>query len=230
MLDYLLFAIFPYVAVVLAIVVTTHRFIKHKFSFTSSSTQFLENKTAFWGLTLWHYGMLPVLLVHIFVLAFPKVWTKLLGDPIRIYLVEVLGLALGLAALLGIILLIFRRLTNARMRVISTKKDFLVAILLLLQILTGVGMATHYMWGSVWSAHTAVPWLWSLIKLNPQVDYIATMPWMIKFHFFNAFLLIAAIPFTKLVHFLALPLTYLVRPHQVVVWNRNRKKFENKYK
>jgi menaquinol-cytochrome c reductase iron-sulfur subunit len=36
---------------------------------------------------------------------------------------------------------------------------------------------------------------------------------------FNAFVIIALFPFTRLVHIFTLPLSYLWRPYQVVIWN-----------
>jgi nitrate reductase gamma subunit len=48
------------------------------------------------------------------------------------------------------------------------------------------------------------------------------MPWTIKYHVVGAFLIIALIPFTRLVHVLVLPLHYLVRPYQRVIWNWKR--------
>jgi nitrate reductase gamma subunit len=36
----------------------------------------------------------------------------------------------------------------------------------------------------------------------------------------GGFLLIAVFPFTRLVHAVTVPITYLWRPYQVVIWNR----------
>jgi nitrate reductase gamma subunit len=70
--------------------------------------------------------------------------------------------------------------------------------------------------------HTASPWLWSLVKLNPEVQYLAVLPTVVKLHAFNAFLLVALAPFSRLVHVVSVPLGYLARPYQVVIWYRQR--------
>ncbi|MDD9897983.1 MAG: respiratory nitrate reductase subunit gamma [Candidatus Melainabacteria bacterium] len=217
---WMMFAVFPYIAVALAVIVSIKRFKDNSYSISSFSTQFLENEKASVGLRLWHWGLLPVLILHFFVLFFPKAWLKLIRVPTGLYVLEVLGAALGLAALVGITILIQRRISNKRLRAISKPLDFVVLTLLFLQILSGIVMAYMYRWGSAWAPHTLVPWLWSLIKLNPNLDYINTMPHLIKFHMFNAFLLVALVPFTKLIHFLAFPIDYILRPPQVVIWNR----------
>jgi nitrate reductase gamma subunit len=65
-----------------------------------------------------------------------------------------------------------------------------------------------------------VPWLWSLVKLDPQVRYVATLPLVVKFHMLNAFLVISLLPFTRLVHIFTIPVAYLWRPYQLYIWNR----------
>jgi nitrate reductase gamma subunit len=70
--------------------------------------------------------------------------------------------------------------------------------------------------------HTATPWLWSLVKFNPQVEYLAKLPWVAQLHAFNAFLLVALFPFSRLVHLISVPLEYLWRPYQVVIWYRQK--------
>jgi nitrate reductase gamma subunit len=67
-------------------------------------------------------------------------------------------------------------------------------------------------WGSQWYPHTAVPYLQSLLSLSPRVDCVADFPWVFKVHVAGAFLILAILPFTKLVHFLFLPVAFLVEP------------------
>ena len=73
MLDNLLFVVFPYVAVALALGGTVYRYLTNQFSFTSLSSQFLESDVQFWGSTLWHYGILPTLAIHLAGFTLPKV-------------------------------------------------------------------------------------------------------------------------------------------------------------
>ncbi len=47
--DTFLFVAFPYVAVVLAVVVSVYRYVTDRFSYSSFSSQFLENRALFWG-------------------------------------------------------------------------------------------------------------------------------------------------------------------------------------
>jgi nitrate reductase gamma subunit len=72
----------------------------------------------------------------------------------------------------------------------------------------------------VWYLGTAVPWLASLLTFGPKTEYVTALPWVIKLHFLGGFFIIALIPFTRLVHLVTYPITYLWRPYQVVIWNR----------
>ena len=223
MTDMILFGVFPYVAVALMIGVGLYRYCVDRYSWSSQSSQFLESRVLFWGSIPWHYAILVILLAHFLAFLVPSGWAVVVGNPLRLYLLEVTGLALGVSTLIAVSLLIFRRATNARVSAVTTVIDWLVLVALLVQVATGVYIAFTLRWGSVWYLHTATPWLWSLLKLDPQVHYLAALPTVVKLHAFNAFLILALFPFSRLVHVISVPLSYLGRPYQVVVWYRERR-------
>jgi nitrate reductase gamma subunit len=223
MTDMILFGVFPYVAVALMIGVGIYRYCVDRYSWSSQSSQFLESRVLFWGSIPWHYAILVILLAHFLAFLVPSGWAVVVGNPLRLYLLEVTGLALGVSTLIAVSLLIFRRATNARVSAVTTVIDWLVLVALLVQVATGVYIAFTLRWGSVWYLHTATPWLWSLLKLDPQVHYLAALPTVVKLHAFNAFFILALFPFSRLVHVISVPLSYLGRPYQVVVWYRERR-------
>ena len=67
------------------------------------------------------------------------------------------------------------------------------------------------------------PYLWSIVKLSPQIDAVSAMPVVIKTHIVGAFVILGMIPFTRLVHLLVAPFHYLWRPYQQVMWYWDRK-------
>lgn len=219
-LDNLAFGVFPYVAIVVAIIGIIWRYLREPFSVSSLSSQFLESRQLFWGSVPWHYGILVILLGHLIGFLIPRSVLAWNSTPWRLYVLEAAGLIFGLMTLVGIILLIARRATNARIRAVTSLMDVVLLLVLLVQIVAGLWTAIFYRWGSSWYAAIAVPYLWSVIKLNPDVSLVANLPFMVQLHIMGAFVLIALIPFTRLVHFLALPIAYLWRPYQVVIWNR----------
>ena len=142
--------------------------------------------------------------------------------PVRLYILEGTGLALGLLVLVGIVLLLLRRGINPRIRAVTTRMDLVLLLLLLLSVGTGVGTAIFYRWGSGWYVQTAAPYLRSLVTFSLEVEYMASLPLLVKIHAVNAFVILAVFPFTRLVHMLSVPLAYLWRPYQIVIWRRRR--------
>jgi len=220
MIDVLLFVAFPYAAILLAVIVGVYRYFNNRFSYSSLSSQFLENHQLFWGSVPWHYGISIILLVHLLALLFPGLWAAMLGAPVRLYVLEVTGLALTLVTMVGLGLLMLRRVRSLRLFVVTSAMDLVLLVALMIQVVLGFWVAFSYRWGSSWYLHTAVPWLISLVKLSPQVEYVTALPWVIKAHFLGGFFIVALFPFTRLVHLVTFPITYLWRPYQVVVWNR----------
>ncbi len=223
MLETALFVGFPYLAVGIAVLVGVYRFRVDRYSFSSYSSQFLENRKLFWGSVPWHYGVVLVLTAHLLALLVPPLWSWLLNEQIRLYVLEITGWALALISIFGLTLLIVRRILTLRVMAVTTRLDWLLLAALLLQVILGFSVAFFYRWGSAWYMQTAVPWLWSLAMLNPQPAYVRVLPPLIQLHFLNGFFIILILPFTRLVHFLSFPLAYLWRPHQVVIWNRHRR-------
>lgn len=220
MTDLILFAVFPYVALSIAVVVTIHRYLTNRYSFSSGSTQFLANQSLFWGSIPWHYGILSILVAHLLAVLFPGAWASLVGEPVRLYVLEISGLALATMTVVGIVLLIWRRLSNRNVAVVTSPIHWVLLAALLVQVAAGLYIAVAYRWGSLWYLSSAVPWLVSLVRLDPQLQYITPLPWVFKLHAFNAFLLLGLLPFTQLVHAFTYPVTYLWRAYQVVIWNR----------
>ncbi len=222
MLDILLFVVFPYVAVALAVGGTLYRYLTNQFSFTSLSSQFLESDIQFWGSTLWHYGILPTLLIHMAGFTIPKVMAALHGTPETLYLSELAGKVFGLMALVGVGVLLIRRLASSKIRIVTTSMDWVILALLFFQVFLGMWIAFGYRWGATWFIHTVTPWVVSLATFQPAPQYIASLPLIPKLHFLNATLLIAIFPFGRLVHMVSFPVTYLWRSFQMVIWTRRK--------
>ena len=215
-----LFVAIPYAAVAVAVVGGRVRYRRDRFSWSTQSSQFLENRTLFWGSNAWHYGILAILGAHILAFLFPSAWSSLLGGTTRLYVLEVTGYGLAFLAGLGLLLLIARRLVSARISRVTTRADWLLLGVLLFQAATGLYVALAYRWGGAWYPHTVVPWLRSLFTLQPKIDTMAAMPWPVKAHAVGGFVLLFLFPYTRLVHVVSYPLGYLRRPYQLVIWSR----------
>ncbi len=218
--DTLLFAAFPYVALVTLVLVSIQRYRSQAFTFSSLSSQLLENKRHFWAMVPFHYGILAVFTGHLFAFLMPQAILSWNSAPMRLYLLEVTGLACAVLTLVGLAAMIVRRFTNSKLRVVVTPADIVLYALLVFQVCTGILIAVLHPWGSSWFAASLTPYLRSLFTFAPDISYIVGMPLLVKLHIINAFLVVSFFPFTRLVHVLVIPNPYLWRKPQVVRWYR----------
>ncbi len=152
MTNILLFAVLPYAALAIFLVGSIYRYKKRGFSVSSISSQFLEGKKLFWGSQPFHWGLFILFFGHLIAFLFPSAVLAWNGQPLRLLILEIAAFAFGLSALLGLILLIFRRLTNRRVQIVTSKMDLVVYAILLTQIISGLLVAYHSRWGSSWFA------------------------------------------------------------------------------
>ena len=218
MLNSLIFIALPYAALALVLFVTPYRFASNRLTWSAYSTQFLERKFLFWGINPWHYGVIPILVAHILGFAFPGPIRAFLGSQENLLMVESFGLGLGLFALLGTVMLLLRRVNSGMLKQVTFGSDWLILYLLAFQAGTGIYISYFMRWGSQWYLDTAVPYLWSIVSFNPQLGYVADLPLVFKLHAACAFLIVAVLPFTKLVHMLYLPVDFLKDPPILYRW------------
>ncbi len=227
LLNNFLFIALPYVALTVFLIGTVYRYKGTKFKFSSLSSEFLEGKKLFWGSVPFHYGIMVLFFGHLIAFLLPDVILSWNSNSLRLIILEVAAFIFGLSALIGLFNLFVRRNTNARIEVVTSRMDLLIELILLIQIVFGLWVAFEYRWGSSWFATVMSPYLTSIFTLNPQIDAVSNMPWVIKVHVSLAFTIVLLIPFTRLVHLLVFPLSYLWRPYQKVIWYWNRKKIRD---
>lgn len=224
MTDVLLFGAFPYVAIALFLVVSIMRYRSAAYGVSSLSSQFLESRGLFWGSVPFHLGILFLFFGHLIGFLFPRQFQLWNGSPARLVIVEVASLVAALMFVVGMGLLVLRRLSSKRLRPVTTPVDWVVYGILMFQVITGLWVALFLRWGSAWYVTVAVPYLRSLFAFKPQIALVAGVPWMVKLHILGAFALFATFAFTRLMHVLVAPIPYLWRRPQVVMWNRDRRK------
>lgn len=222
MLNAFLFVVLPYAALALFLFVTPYRYFSSRLTWSAYSTQFLEQKALYWGSNPWHYGIIPVLAAHLVSVVFPGPMKAILGNQRALILLEDVGQGLGLLALFGCLVLLFRRLKTPMLKPVTSAVDLALLVLLTLEVATGIYMGIFIRGGPLWYLYTAVPYFHSLLVFNPQVEYVADFPMVFKLHAAGAFLIVALLPFTKLVHLLFLPVAFIKDPPILYRWRSPR--------
>lgn len=224
MLDAFVFVALPYLALASLVLGSWLRYRASRFSYSALSSQFLEGKALPWGSIPWHAGVAVLFLGHLLPFLVPGLWQALVSSRPVLLAVEAVGVAAAILAAVGLAVLLVRRVTVRRLQPVSTVMDVVVVALLLTQVVLGLGVAVAHTWGAQWSVGTTTPYLWSLLTLRPDTSYVAGLPPLVRVHLAGAFLIFALVPFTRLVHLLSIPVAYLWRPPQKVVWASARRR------
>lgn len=210
----------PYVVASIAVVGTWWRYRYDQFGWTSRSSQIYESRLLQIGSPLFHFGSLMVIMGHVMGLFVPESLTEALQMSDHVYHMQalLLGAPAGLAALTGIGLLIYRRLTRGPVRLATTLSDKLMYLALVCALVAGLGCtlmgATHY--GEMHDyRQTLSIWFRSLFIFDPRGDLMLQAPLYYQVHVTIALALFALWPFTRLVHAFSAPVAYLFRPYIV---------------
>jgi nitrate reductase gamma subunit len=135
---------------------------------------------------------------HLAALLLPQVLVRWDANPARLYVLEGCALVVGLASTFSTVVLIWRHLHATAESILSEVFDTVFLGLLFVGLVSGIGIAVTYRWGSSWVAITLTPYLDSVLRGRPVIDYIFEMPPLIRLHVFCAFSALAVVPLTRL--------------------------------
>ena len=217
------FILLPYLAIVSLLLGSIYKYRFHGFQVSSLSSQLLENKLLFFGSRPFHWGIITLFFGHLLAFLIPRSVLAWNDKPIRLYILEISLLAFGILTLIGLTVLIWRRLQVKRIRRVTTRMDIFVFLILSVQLITGLYTALFFRWGSSWFALVLAPYLTSIFAFKPDATAVIALPVMVQIHVASAFVLVGMIPYTRFMHFLVYPFAYLWRQYQVVIWNKRKK-------
>ncbi|MCU6499077.1 respiratory nitrate reductase subunit gamma [Rugamonas sp. A1-17] len=217
-----LFGIYPYIALAIFLVGSLIRFDREQYTWKSESSQTLNNGMLRLGSPLFHIGVLGLFFGHMAGLLTPVwVWDTLgVTHGAKQLVAMVAGGVMGSLCLVGLLMLIARRLSNERVRARSTFKDKLVLCWLLATLL--LGLSSIFASASHMDGHMMVllmTWAQHVVTLRGDAaGFIEEAPLVFKLHLFMGMSLFAIFPFTRLVHVWSGfgAITYLSRAYQLV--------------
>ncbi len=208
--------VLPYAAMAIFVGGHVWRYRRDQLGWTSRSTQLLESRLLAWGSNLFHWGAIAVILGHVLGILVPASATARVGVSENAYhhLAGIGGGATGIACLVGLLILIYRRMTVARIRVTTSTADVAVYVLLAILVALGVVEAVGYnAVGSGYDYRASVgPWFRSLFY-DPKPELMSSAPIVYQLHAAIPWLLYALWPFSRLVHAWSIPFQYLGRPY-----------------
>ncbi|MDF1487599.1 respiratory nitrate reductase subunit gamma [Tessaracoccus caeni] len=213
--------VFPYLVLLILVGGLAWRYRYDQFGWTTRSSQLYESKLLKFASPLFHFALLAVFMGHVVGLIIPKAFTDWIGIDQHMYHMGAFyggGLA-GIALVVGLGLLIYRRRTQTAVFQATTWNDKIMYLVLATAI--GVGMVAT-LTGDVTPTgeehnyrETVSVWFRSLAYFQPNIEAMGEATWQFKVHVLLGLTLIAMIPFTRLVHAFSAPLHYLFRPYIV---------------
>lgn len=217
----LAFAVFPYIAGTVFLVGSLIRFEKSQYTWKSNTTQLMSGGPTFrLGINLFHIGIIALFFGHLFGLLTPTaVYTALgLTPGAKQLLAIIAGGIFGIITLVGVVILLHRRLTNPRVRKTSYPMDSFILILLAAQLVTGmmsIPVSVGHLDGQVMQQISA--WAQGLVTFQTgAAATIYDIHWIYKVHMFLGMLMFLVFPFTRLVHIWSVPYSYIWRAYQLV--------------
>ena len=214
----LIFTVFPYLCLTTFMVGHGYRYVTDRYHWNARSSEFLEKKTLFYGSFLFHWGIVGTLLGHVGGLLIPQKYFDLAGidSHTHLKLAYWAGLAVGLAAVVGALLLLRRRLTNPRVQAAGTLNDTITIGSLVFVI--GVGFY-NVVFGHFGVLYTVAPWIRGIVTFTPDASLMRAVPLSYKVHVISALALLAFSPFSRLVHIWSAPVFYFLRRR--ILFRRN---------
>ena len=209
----------PYIALISLIGGLFWRHRYDKFGWTTRSSESYESRLLNIASPMFHYGILFVLVGHLMGLFIPESWTSALGlGEHQYHLLSLIGGTIaGVLAIAGVLLLVLRRRTHAPVFRATTRNDKVMYLFLLSAIFLGLfAKLTHSTLSHGYDYRTTIaPWVRHIFILDPSPALMISVPVAYQVHAVIGMLLIALVPFTRLVHMFSAPVQYLFRPYIV---------------
>jgi nitrate reductase gamma subunit len=199
-----LFGIYPYIALSVFLLGSLIRFECEQYSWKSESSQLLHRGSLRLGSMLFHIGVLGLFFGHAVGLLTPvAVWDALgVSHSFKQVFAMTAGGVMGTLCLLGLLMLLSRRLGNARLAANTTWRDTLVLGWLLVTVLAG--LSTIFVSAQHLDGHEMVllmSWAQHIVTLRGDAaSFITDASPVFKLHLFLGMSLFVIFPFTRLVH------------------------------
>jgi nitrate reductase gamma subunit len=217
----LAFVVFPYLCLSVFVVGHAYRYVVDRYGWNARSSEFLEKRALFYGSIFFHYGIVLTLLGHAGGLLIPQTVYDIVGirSEAHLSIAYWMGLFVGASALVGAVLLLWRRMTHSRVRAASTMNDAFTIGALVMVIGTGV---YNVLFGHYNVLYTVAPWIRGVVTFTPDPGLMRSVPISYKVHVLSALALLGFSPFSRLIHIWSAPLAYLFR--KVLVFRRQEER------
>ena len=199
-----LFGIYPYIALSIFLLGSLIRFDREQYTWKSDSSQLLRGAQLRLGSNLFHIGILFLFFGHAAGLLTPHwVYESFgLSTPNKQMLAIISGGTAGLLCFAGVAILLYRRLSEPRIRATSKPMDIFIMLWILATLLLGlvsILISLQHTEGGVMLALGA--WAQHIVTFRSgAAEFISFVPTIYKIHLLFGMTLFVLFPFSRLVH------------------------------
>ncbi|GAA3908493.1 respiratory nitrate reductase subunit gamma [Halomonas cibimaris] len=218
-LQHLIYGYYPYLAGTVFLVGSLLRYDHGQYTWKTGSSQMLSSKNMRLASNVFHIGILVIFFGHLFGMLTPHwVYAPFISAGAKQVVAIVIGGIAGVMVLIGGGMLLYRRLTNPRVKASSSTMDTLILAILVFQGALGtttVFFSLGHLDGQMML--TLAGWAQSIVFFSGgAADYMTDVAWIYKVHVFLGLTIILLFPFTRLVHVWSIPFGYVTRRYQLV--------------
>ena len=221
-LDEFFFGVYPYLAGTVFLFGSLVRFDRDPYTWKSESSEILKRGNLRLASNCFHVGVLFLFFGHLIGLLAPDALFTAVGLGVEGHelLAMVSGGVFGVLCWIGIVLLIYRRLSQPRIRVTSSTMDLVVVFWIFVTLSFGLSTiafsARNIASGTIIAALRM--WAQHIVTFHPVPYVISGLPIVYQIHLVLGMTLFALVPFSRLVHIWSgfASVFYLLRPYQVV--------------
>ena len=218
-----LFGIYPYIAITVFFVGSLLRYDRDQYTWKASSSQMLSKKDMRLGSNLFHIGIIMLFFGHLLGLLTPHwAYQFMISAGTKQLLAMTAGGIFGVTCLIGMVLLIRRRMLDPRIKATSQASDLPILLILFVQLVIGlltIPFSAQHMDGS--SMLALASWAQHLVTFQGDAaSYVAGEAFIFKIHLVLGLTIFLLFPFTRLVHVWSVPIQYLTRSGYQVVRKR----------
>ena len=220
-LNTFLFAIFPYLCLAVFLMGSLARYDRDQYTWKSDSSMLLRKDGMRLASNLFHGGILFLFIGHLFGLLTPQwAYAWLISPESKKVVANVSGGIAGAACFVGLTILLYRRMFDARIRLTSHRTDLAILIILWVQLALGLStlLLARYPAAEVGEMLALSKYLQSIVVFQPNVELLAGVSLVSKLHMLLGMLIFLLFPFSRLVHVWSglATLAYVFRPQQLV--------------
>ena len=218
------FGIYPYIAITVFFLGSLLRYDRDQYTWKASSSQMLSKKDMRLGSNLFHIGIIMLFFGHLMGLLTPH-WAYhfMISPGAKQLLAMTAGGIFGIICLIGMILLIRRRMLDARIKATSQASDLPILLILFVQLVIGlltIPFSAQHMDGS--SMLALANWAQHLVTFQGDAaSFVVGEAFIFKIHLVLGLTIFLIFPFTRLVHVWSVPIQYLTRSGYQIVRKRS---------